>query len=72
MSWTLAGVGGRGVRAVNQPKCVVDTNVNLHAEVPLVALPGLVHFWITLAALILGRTRSRNNGDINNAIFTKH
>jgi len=34
------GVGGRSVDAVNQPECVVDTNVHLHAEVLL--LPFLV------------------------------
>jgi len=70
MSWTLAA--GRGVDAVNQPECVVDTNVNLHAEVPLVALPGLVHFWITLAALILGGTRCRNNAGIHDAAFAQY
>src|SRR5680860_982488 len=43
--YDVVDVGGRGVDAVNQPKCVVDTDVHLHAEVPLVALLGLVHVW---------------------------
>ena len=55
--YDVVDVGGRGVDAVNQPECVVDTNVHLHAKAPLVALLGLVHFWITLAALILGGAR---------------
>jgi len=70
-------VDGRGVDAVNQPECVVDTDVHLHAEVPLVALPGLVHVWrsadaVTLAALILSGARCRNDAGIHNAASAQH
>ena len=42
------------------------------AEVPLVAFSGLVHFRITLASLVLGGTRGRNDGGIDNATFAQH
>ncbi len=35
----------------------VDTNVRLHAEMPLLALACRVHLWIALTRFILGRTR---------------
>ena len=75
--YDVVDVGGRSVDAVNQPECVVDTDVHLHAEVPLVTLPGLVHFWrsadaVTLAALILGGARCRNDAFIHDAAFAQH
>jgi hypothetical protein len=39
--YDVVDVGGRGVDTVNQPECFDDTNVNLHTEVPLVALRSL-------------------------------
>src|SRR5690554_2848195 len=68
----VVNVGSGGINAMNQAQNVVDTNVHLHAEVPFVALSGLVHFWIALAGNVLGRAGSRNNGGINNAAFAQH
>ena len=65
-------IGSAGVDAVDEAQCVVDANMHLHAKVPLVALSGLVHFWIALAGTVLDRAGSRNNGGINDAAFTQH
>lgn len=66
-----------GIDAVDQAQRVVDTNVHLHAEVPHVALSGLVHLWrfddsVALARAVLRGALSRDYGGINNAAFTKH
>jgi len=42
------------------------------SEVPLVTFSGLAHLRITLAALILGGARRRDNGGVDNAAFTQH
>src|SRR5690554_3750793 len=65
-------VGSGGIDAMNQAKRIVDTNVHLHAEVPFVALSGLVHFRIALASAVLGGAWIRNNGGIYDAAFTQH
>ena len=65
-------VGSGGIDAMNQAKRIVDTNVHLHAEVPFVALSGLVHLRITLASLVLGGAGSRDDGGIYDASFTQH
>jgi hypothetical protein len=38
-------------------------STTFHAEVPLVAFLGLVHFWIAPVFLVLGRTGCSNQGD---------
>jgi hypothetical protein len=43
----------------------VDTDVRLHAEVPLVALLGLVHLRIALAVAVLGRARRADDRRIH-------
>jgi len=68
----VVNVGGRGVDAVNQAKSVINADVHLHAKVPLVAFPSLMHLRIALAALILGGTRCRNDGGVHYAAFTQH
>src|SRR5690554_4929801 len=57
---------------MNQAQRVVDANVHLHAKMPFVALPGLVHFRIALAGAVLGGAGRRNNGGIGDAAFTQH
>ena len=47
----------------------IDTNMRLHAEVPLIALLALVHFRITLAGFVLGRGRGCNQCRIDNLPF---
>src|SRR5258708_20960351 len=39
----------------------IDADMRLHAEVPLVAFPGLVHLGVALAALVLGRRGRMTN-----------
>src|SRR5690554_7985047 len=51
----IVDVGRRGIDAVDQAKRVIDADVHLHAKVPLIAFSGLVHLWVTLAALEIGR-----------------
>lgn len=47
----------------------INANMRLHAEVPLVAFFGLMHFRITLTASIFGRRRRSNDGGVNNSAF---
>lgn len=44
-----------GDHRVDQTRTGVRADMHLHAEVPLVALLGLMHFRVALAVLILGR-----------------
>ena len=48
--------GRRHHSAVRQPALAVHADVPLQAEVPLLALAGLVHFWIAFLVGILRRT----------------
>lgn len=50
----IVDVGSRASNNVHQPR--LDADVRHHAEAPLVALLGLVHFKVELAPLIPGRT----------------
>jgi len=68
----VVNIGSGGINAMNQTERVVDTNVHFHAEVPFVALSGLVHLRITLASLVLGGAGSRDDGGIYDASFTQH
>src|SRR5512139_413293 len=56
----------RGCYGVNQLRSAVDTNMCLHAEMPLLPLLGLMHLRIPLLRTILRRTRGGNNGGIHN------
>src|SRR5690606_36249198 len=49
-------VGRRSQDGVDQLGLAVHRHVGLHAEVPLVALLGLVHLRVALPALVLGGT----------------
>lgn len=44
----------------------VDTNVGLHTKIPLIAFLGLMHLWITLLVLVLGRTRRIDDAGVHN------
>ena len=50
--------------AVHQAGPGIGVDVRLHAEVQLVSLRRLVHFRVTLAVLILGRTRRMDQRSI--------
>jgi len=70
--YDVVNIGSGGIYAVNQSERVVDSDMHLHTEVPLVAFLGLVHFRIALAAVVLSGTRGRDDGGINNTAFTQH
>ena len=55
-------VGWSNDGAVRQASLGVDADVQLHAEVPLLPLPGLVHLRGALALGILGRARCVDDG----------
>jgi len=65
-------VGCCGIDAVDQPKRVVHANVHLHAKVILIALLGLVHLRVTLAAFVLSGAWGRNDRRIHNAALAQH
>ena len=48
----LVGVGGH--QAVGQAAAGIDTNMGLHAKVPLIAFLGLMHLRIALLLVVLG------------------
>ena len=52
---------------VDQAAVSVHANVRLHAEMPRVALLGLVHFGVTLAFLVLRRIERRDDREIGRA-----
>jgi hypothetical protein len=57
---------------VNQARLSVCANVSLHAEVPLGALLGLVHPWVTLTRAVLSGAGSWDQSGINDrASFEK-
>jgi hypothetical protein len=61
----VVDVGRRHHCAVRQAALAVHADVQLHAEVPLLALAGLVHFGIALAAGVLGRAGCRDDRGID-------
>ncbi len=65
----VRGCAGRGV---NQARVDINADVCLHAEVPLVSFLGLVHFGITLAVLVLGRTGRGYQGDVHHRALLEH
>ena len=58
-------IGGSARNSMNQARLSVCANVSLHTEVPLVALLGLVHLWVTLTRAVLGGARSCDQSGIN-------
>jgi len=58
-------IGSGGLHRVDQASVLVDADVDFHAEIPLVALLGLVHLGIPLALLVLGGAGSRDQGGID-------
>lgn len=62
----VVNVGRRHHRAVSQPAQAVDPNVELHAEMPVPAFAGLMHFGVARLLLVLGRTGRSEQGRIHN------
>ena len=59
-------VAGGDARAVDQAALAVHADMQLHAEVPLVALLALVHLRVALARCVLGRGRGCDQRRIDN------
>src|ERR1017187_6580728 len=57
--------GRRGADRMHHALLAVHPDVRLQPEVPLLALPGLVHLRVALAARVLGRRRRMDNGRIH-------
>jgi hypothetical protein len=62
-------MGRRAREAMHQPRLRVRTDVRFHAEIPLVALPGLVHCGVALPVGILGRGRGVDDGGVDHRAF---
>mmetsp|Transcript_39182 Transcript_39182/g.92016 ORF Transcript_39182/g.92016 Transcript_39182/m.92016 type:complete len:247 (-) Transcript_39182:3189-3929(-) len=68
----VVDVCGGADDAVHQARVRIRTNVRLHAEVPLVALLGLVHLGVALAVLVLGGARRGNDGRVHHRASPEH
>ena len=58
-------VGRRDHRAMAQPGLAVHTDVQLHAEIPLLALAGLVHLGVSCLVSVLGGAGRTDDGGIH-------
>ena len=58
-------IRGGDAGAMDQPALAIRPDMQLHAEVPLVAFLGLVHLRMAALVFVLGRGRCRNQGRIN-------
>ena len=58
-------VGGRGDNRVDQTRVLIDADMDLHSEIPLVALLGLVHLQIALPLFVLSGAGCRDQGGIH-------
>ena len=65
-------VGGGGHQAVGQAAAGIDTNMGLHAKVPLIAFLGLMHLRIALLLFVLGGAGSLNDGGIDQGALSHH
>lgn len=59
-------MGRRGGRRMDELALAVDAHMGLHPEVPLLALGGLVHVWVTGLVGVLRRARGVDNRGIHN------
>ena len=66
----IVDVGRCSNEVMHPPEIGADTNVRLHAEVPLVALLDLMHHGVSLTRAVLGGDRcSDENGVHHGAAF---
>jgi hypothetical protein len=61
----IGNVGRRNGNTVVQPDDGIDADMGLQAEIPLVALLGLLHLRIALLGLVLGRGSDRHDGGVD-------
>ena len=57
----VGDIGRRRRRRVDQPGAAVAGQMRLHAEIPLVAVPGLMHRGVARLPGVLGRGRRRDD-----------
>ena len=62
-------IGGGGFHRVDEASVLVDADVDLHTEIPLVALLCLVHLRIPLPLLVLGGAGCRDQGGIDDRVL---
>lgn len=63
----IVDVGGRGYHGMDQFGSTVDADMGLHAEEPLITLPGLMHLRVALLFLVLGRTGRIDNRGVDDS-----
>lgn len=68
----VVDVGRRADDAVHQTRLGVHADVAFHSKVPLISLLGLMHLRVALAALVLGRTRCRDQGGVHHSAGLEH
>src|SRR5260363_4998 len=57
---------------VHKARVGVHADVRFHPKVPLLAFPGLMHFWVARLAPVLGRTRRVDQRGIDDRTRTQH
>ena len=67
----IADIARRANHRMYQAGVRIDSNIRLHAEVPLIALLALVHFRIPLAGFVSGRGWGRNQRRIDYRPFSQ-
>ena len=68
----VSHIGRRGDQGMGHAGFRIDTDVGLHAEMPLIALLRLVHLRIALATLVLGRGMRRDTRRNDSRTFLEH
>ena len=64
---------GRGCRqAMDQAALIIHSHVELHAQVPLVPLPGLLHLWVPFSFPVLRRGGRFHDAGIYDRPFLEH
>ena len=64
-------IRGGGMDTVDYRRAVINANVRLHTKIPLIALLGRTHFWITTTAAILRGGRSVDDGRIDHRTLSE-
>lgn len=67
----IMGVGRRRLKAAVKTECVVDGDMYLHPESPMLALTGLMNLRIALALLIFGRSGGVDDAGIDGCRYDR-
>ena len=62
-------IRGGGVDTVGYRRAIISADMRLHTKIPLIALLGRTHFWITTATTILRGGRSVYGGSTDHRAF---